>query len=359
MEKYVEAKNSCMYEYKVKHDFSQAFQEFFAHLVRWQGERLLQRERDPDAILDMALRYITGCGVLKVDAEGALYVLDALTDRSCDPERYVGNLASPSLIAQAHSCAAHAYLDKFTASPAVCFENINNECRFSRPTTLRIGIPEPTIVSFDHAAYHANESAKLRLISPVVLRVGFMLRDIGTQLGIDLSPLGQGRSRKFRPLWRAVSRRTEEIYAEERKMQQQVECRPNEYVCSATGCGIGAERRAALRACSGSKECQIKDWTRHKAICKAGSSGKKVLIDDSTNALVLFELGDVEDGDGDEPAEAEAATGSQHADAEDVSDESARALPPGPGRTVEVPTPDGCSIKITTNTLDPKFMRSF
>ena len=84
--------------------------------------------------------------------------------------------------------------------------------------------------------HNANEAVKLGLVSPAVLLIGMKLREVGEGLGVNLDQMS--RAKKFRPLWRAISRRLDEIYAEERKRQRKVDRKPNEYVCAAEGCGI-------------------------------------------------------------------------------------------------------------------------
>ena len=54
-----------------------------------------------------------------------------------------------------------------------------------------------------HAAHHANEAARLALVSPTVLVVGMRLRDVGEAVGVDLAKM-EG-AKRFRTLWRAVA----------------------------------------------------------------------------------------------------------------------------------------------------------
>ncbi|RPD57260.1 hypothetical protein L226DRAFT_510963 [Lentinus tigrinus ALCF2SS1-7] len=367
MEKYISTKISCLSSYRVEHDFQKEVREASAYLTKWQAPALLERanNRDADAILELAIRYLSGCGTRKQSSDGALYVLDAFTDPSCDRSRYVGDIASRELMAQAHSCAARAHYDKFLASPSELAEIQADERRFSRPETIRLGVGQSPFAYFMLAADHANESVKRGLVSPVVLLVGLKIREIGEVLGADFQETVK-RAKRFRPLWRVVSRRLEEIYAEERKRQGKIDRSPNAYVCAAEGCGIQGEKKAALRACGGrcppdlkphycSSECQKKDWARHKAICKPGSTGKALKIPekDKAKALELFELGESEDGDAfDEEEVEEISTQADGNVAEDVHH--------GPGRIINIPAPGapGGSIQISSNTMDPEFMRS-
>ncbi|EIW59915.1 uncharacterized protein TRAVEDRAFT_90255, partial [Trametes versicolor FP-101664 SS1] len=223
-------------------------------------------------------RYLSGCSTTGQCPEGALYVLDALLDPECDPERYVGHLASTAVLAQAHSCAANAHFLKLMASSDQILDMVMDERRFRR--TENALDEDPALAYFIFAVQHANLSAKLGLVSPVVLQIGFAARETGASLGVE--PCQMKRSRHVRFLWGAVMANLEEIYDEERKRREALHGRRGGCVCAAEGCGIRAEGGATLRACSGrcprdlkphycSKTCQKKDWPAHKTVCKAGS----------------------------------------------------------------------------------------
>jgi len=364
MDQYLSTKISCLSSYRVEHDFQKELKEVSAYLTQWSGDVLFEHanNNDPDAVLDLAIRYLSGYGVFKKNYEGALYVLDAFFDPQCD--RYVGHNASPTLTMQAHSLAAYAHFHKFIASPAERTDTERDERRFVRPETMRLGVGASPLAYFTLAAYHANESVKLGLVSPATLLVGAKIREIGEVLGADVEQTGK-RGKRFRPLWRAATRRREEIFAEERKRQRKADKTPNEYVCAAEGCGIRGEKKAALRACGGrcpmdlkpsycSAACQKKDWPRHKIICKPNCEGKapKISDEDKPKALTFFELGDPEDGDVLEDEEEEPI--------EEISTQASEA-PHDPGRIIDIPAPGvpGGAIQITSNTMDPEFMRSF
>ncbi|KAH9925754.1 uncharacterized protein B0H18DRAFT_1008070 [Fomitopsis serialis] len=364
MDQYLSAKISCLSSYRVEHDFQKELKEVSAHLTKWPDDVLFEHanNNDPDAVLELAIRYLSGYGVFKKNYEGALYVLDALFDPQCD--RYVGNNASPTHIVQAHSLAAYAHLHKFLASPAERTDIQRDERRFVRPETMRLGVGASPLAYFALAAHHANESVKLGLVSPATLLVGAKIREIGEVLGADVEQTVK-HGKRFRPLWRATARRREEIFAEERKRQLKADKSPNEYVCALEGCGIRGEKKAALRACGGrcpmdlkpsycSAACQKKDWPRHKPICKPNSEGKtpKFSDEDKPKALTFFELGDPEDGDVPEDEEEESI--------EEISTQ-AREAPHGPGRIIDIPAPGapGGAIQCTSNTMDPESMRSF
>ncbi len=205
----------------------------------------------------------------KQSAEGALCSLDAITDPTREAARSSRKVTSPELMAQAHSLAAHAQYLKFMASPAERQDIETDEHLFCRAETRRLGHGQPPLTSLALAARHANESVKLGLVSHAVLTVGLTLRDLGEGFGVDVSKLPEGAT-KFRPLWREVARRVEEIYEEDRKSRQSLEQKDDgRFVCAAEGCDESREQKSALRSCAGkcppdlkpsycSKECQKK-----------------------------------------------------------------------------------------------------
>ncbi|KAI0737071.1 hypothetical protein C8Q80DRAFT_1222909 [Daedaleopsis nitida] len=338
MEQYLSIKISCLEDYHADRtrDPQARLKECSDYLTQWPAEKLLERANncDADAVLELAVRYVSGCGTRMKSVEGALYVLDALLDPLCDQSRYVGDLASPALKAQAYSLAAHAHHQKFLASPPERARIQADERRFARPETLRLG------------------SVKHGLVSPAVLLVGFKLHDIGQALGVDIDSQ-MARAKNFRFLWRAISRRVKEIHAEERTRQRKASARPNRYVCAAEGCGIRGDQKAALRACAGrcpqdlkpsycSKECQTKDWSSHKPIFDS---------EDKAKVLELFELGDPDDG---EIPEEEPFDEAADDDTQDEEADRSRYA-----RIINIPAPGlpGGSIEITSSTLDPSMMR--
>ncbi|KAH9829819.1 uncharacterized protein C8Q71DRAFT_717681 [Rhodofomes roseus] len=367
MDKYYGVKVSCLFSYHVEHDAEKGMKDLSYHFTKFQGQALYGRanEGDPDAILDLALRYLSGCGVRKQSSEGALYVLDSFFDPSCD-HGYVGHNASRTMLAQAHSCAARAYFLKYLAPDSERSDILADEERFARPETQPLGADASPLAYFLLAAHHANESVKFGLVSPAVLLVGFRVYDIGDALGANVDQTAE-RGKRFRSLLRAIARRRKEIHSEERKRQRKVDRSPNVYVCAAEGCGIQGEQKSVLRACSGrcppdlkpsycSPGCQKKDWPRHKGICKPNSTGKtlKMSEEDKVKAHTLFELGEPEDG-GEAQDEEEEEPIEEISTATNEDDEAC-----GPGRIIDIPVPGapGGSIQVTTSTMDPEFMRS-
>ncbi|KAM5541318.1 hypothetical protein V8D89_004872 [Ganoderma adspersum] len=283
------------------------------YLSEWPGERVVdlwkfgEPKGRPQAVLEIAIRYLSGCTTFRVNPEAALYALD--TFHQPDTRDYVGGLATPPDRARAHSCAAHAHYQKFRASEKERMSYAADERHYRRRQTLDAGLGHLTHTSLRFALHEASESARLEHVSAIVLRVGFAAREIGEGLGVDFSRLVE-RSKKFRPLWRAVDDRLNEVYAEARKARaldlDGAEQSPPECVCGAEGCGTrSASTSSSLKACSGrcpldlkprycSKQCQVKDWSRHKEICKPGNVGKIPKIPNRLIALEWFELEDPE-----------------------------------------------------------------
>ncbi|KAH9925752.1 uncharacterized protein B0H18DRAFT_365820 [Fomitopsis serialis] len=367
MGKYQSLKSSCFYSHRAaaERNFEKDMKEISEHLTRWQAPALLDHMccGDPGLILDLALRYLSGCGVRVQSSEGALYVLDGFFDPSDEHSVYVGDRASHEMMAQAHSLAAEAHYSKFLVSRSDRAAIEADEKRFARPEAMRMGTGLSPLAYFMLAAQHADDSVNLGLVSPVVLVIGFKLHDIAETLGVDVQ-------KRYGSLWRAAARRLEEVYAEERKRQRKIDKHPNAYVCAAEGCGLRGARKAVLRACGGrcppdlkpsycSPECQRKDWPNHKAICKPGSGrkGPKISEEDKAEALALFRIGDPKTGD--------ARKGKQEEPTEEIDthtgEDGSDWAPRGPGRIINTHSPGAPSgpIQITSSTMDPEFMRSF
>lgn len=105
----------------------------------------------------------------------------------------------------------------------------------------------------------------------------------------------------------------------------------------------------------------LQDWSRHKAVCKAGSSGKAPIITDKANALTFFQLVEEED----EEAVEVTTEGEDKVDAtadfeKDAAHRTYPDAPPGLTRIIDIPEPNspGESIQISSNTLEPEAMRA-
>ncbi|RPD73046.1 hypothetical protein L226DRAFT_489306 [Lentinus tigrinus ALCF2SS1-7] len=305
MDKYLSVKLDCLSDYRVEHDIAKEMKECSTYLTQVKSVQIIDRAdaHDPEAIIELAVRFISGCAMRKQSVEGALCSLDAITDPTREAARSSRKVTPPELVGQAYSLAAHAQYQKFVASPAERQDIETDEHLFCRSETRRLGYGQPPLTSLALAAHHANESVKLGLVSHAVLTVGMTFRDIGESCGVDVTMMPEG-AKKFRPLWREVARRVEEIYEQERKRRQPSEQKDGcGFACAAEGCDVRREQKSALRSCAGkcptdlkpsycSKECQKKDWPRHKLICKPGITGKIPKVTDKAKVLELLEVGD-------------------------------------------------------------------
>ncbi|OJT13664.1 hypothetical protein TRAPUB_9763 [Trametes pubescens] len=340
MHEYVNVTSRWLVDYRDsdEQDWKHSFEEASAHLANGNtSKRVLAHATtgDPEAILDIALRYLS-----------ALIALDAFLDSECTETPYVGDTISRILKAQAHCCAALAYHEKVFAIPAERVAIEAEERRFQRKETMGQGVGAPAFAHFVIALHHANKSVQLGLVSPIVLRLGFMMRNIGTSLGVDLTQTV--RSRRFPPLWRAVDQRLKEICAEEWIKQSKAARDPAAY------------RRAVAYTGRSGKRCGH-DWPRHKRICKPGSVGELPSITGPAESLArgIFELGDSVDGEDADHAPPSVA-GPSESTTDDRDEAPFKLRPAGSGQFIDSPAPHapGGSIRLTTNTLDAETLRN-
>lgn len=97
------------------------------------------------------------------------------------------------------------------------------------------------------------------------------------------------------------------------------------------------------------------DWKKHKAICKPLAVRKPTISDDD-NVHALFELGEaVDDAMPDEIDDVDADGYSAQAEQESTMQFTHR------DRTIDIAAPGfpGGSIQVTSQTMDPAFMREF
>ncbi|KAI0701404.1 hypothetical protein C8T65DRAFT_697043 [Cerioporus squamosus] len=308
MGEYVSIKQNCCFPYNAQPDMQELMREcsryLTAHPSKQVGERF-ERDRDPDSILELGFRYLSGCGVKKKSLQGALYMFDMLTDDFASGPDYVGDRAPAEICAQAHSAAAQAYWDEWCLDTDEARAEDHAELhRFGRPFNPDGESPYAPLI---FAAVHASHSVQLGLVSPAVLWVGFGVKDVVERIqGTDVQVTSTGEEvdwdGEFNPLWDVLKMRENEIIAEERRRRAKAAKNPRAYVCGAEGCNVQGLHKAALKACGGScpvdlkphycsKECQKRDWPRHKAVCKPGRHGKaRIINDEQKNAQFLNEI---------------------------------------------------------------------
>ncbi|KAI0703947.1 hypothetical protein C8Q76DRAFT_215606 [Earliella scabrosa] len=140
---------------------------------------------------------------------------------------------------------------------------------------------------------HANESVRLGLLSHAALEVGTGFR---TYMRFEWDNIMDNMP-MYAPIRQALAKHDTSSLAEEERHRAKVTNDAQAYVCAAEGCGLAGLQKKALRACAGncaadvkphycSKECQKKDWPRHKAICgskkRAESAGGRLVPSDSS-----------------------------------------------------------------------------
>lgn len=140
------------------------------------------------------------------------------------------------------------------------------------------------IDSLYRAAVCADKACALGFVSPTVLHIGVTVERVGFRRQQDCRFAGWSTDRfeALEDMWRIVDRRKAEIHREQSRRQEKLRKDPNAYICAAPGCGIEGTHKAALQRCAGkctkegkpaycSRECQKKDWKRHKPFCREGA----------------------------------------------------------------------------------------
>ncbi|KAK7685574.1 hypothetical protein QCA50_011441 [Cerrena zonata] len=197
------------------------------------------------------------------------------------------------------------------------------------------------IDAVERAGFFADGAASFGFISPTVLLVGSRVKEIinaPTLPGVDYRGHLQ-RFRNFDFLLAAVARREKEMMAETLNHNVKVSKAPNAYRCAAPGCGIEATKKSGLLRCAGrcpieikpsycSKECQKAHWRAHRPLCKPN-----------------------------------AASNDSSQDPEDVISISTASMEridhrtKGKEHSLDMPAPGGKTIKMTSTTMSPAFMK--
>jgi len=259
-------------------EFGPYIRECSEFITNNPSEELLQRiDVDAEAVLELGIRYLSGCDAPDALAEGALWLWDMILHPSSTPIPNTSLLT----IQRALSCAAHAYLNKYLRILDQAEAIRYLEGFFGRSRGVELQPSEYLLV----AAQYANASAALGFVSPAVTNIGRWVESVAEKSGRDMR--NDPRYRTLTHFWRAYEARMKELDAKERKRQLKRANAPNAYQCAAEGCPIEAATKAALGRCAGpcpaelkahycSKACQRKDWARHKYICKSKPSSETI-----------------------------------------------------------------------------------
>ncbi|KAI0752075.1 hypothetical protein C8Q74DRAFT_352923 [Fomes fomentarius] len=272
----VRIRHAALYDYNNTTDLKDQFVKCSTHLTRYPFVSLLpgMDAGDGEKVLDIGLRYYSGCSVREPNIDRALFIWEMITD--ANHESAVPKV-SRSLLARAYSCLAYAYFELHHR--ACTGDAVERDPTLSSRHLLPTRTPDDNLSNdlLYIGAIYADASAELGLISPTVLHTASYILHLGKRDGVDLK-----RSARYGPLkhlWRAEEARTKEWAEEQRKKAAKVARAPNAYVCATPGCEIAANQKKALMRCAGrcpmerkphycSKECQRKDWRAHKPFCK-------------------------------------------------------------------------------------------
>ncbi|KAH9929821.1 uncharacterized protein B0H18DRAFT_1117350 [Fomitopsis serialis] len=255
---YVQLLQGCCRSYADDIEFDKLFGEAFTKLnSRGINEVslgvLAGRAED---MIEWGMRLCTGSGGAQKDIPMAL----ALWQHITSPSTLYPPLSQPPsrrILATAYSLQAKVYKDR---------AHIDVE-------TLQIG-------DMHRAAVAADAAAAQGLVTPIVLFIAqFVAMPFGPRGDASLKDMPQFAC--LSDLWCIWERRNEEMQLEQLARDRKVSRAPNAYRCAAEGCGIEGTKKATLLRCAGkcqgankphycSKECQRKDWKRHKPMCKPG-----------------------------------------------------------------------------------------
>ncbi|KAI0350958.1 hypothetical protein OH77DRAFT_1430362 [Trametes cingulata] len=343
----VKARHRCTSDYRI---FPHPRDQYIAcslHLVQYPFESLLSAFEDGDGerIIDLGLRYYTGCTVEK-NTERAIDTWLAITNtghRHAIPLEKNNN----SLLGRAYSCLADAYFELMHAE--------FNGRTVSRivPHTDRLlpsGEKDPILANdfMELAASYADRAAECGVITQGIFHVARYIARGGEMRGVNVRETVRYKPYTF--LWEAFDAREAELAVERRQREEKIARAPNAYTCAAAGCGLIAGKKKSFMRCAGrcpperkphycSKDCQRRDWKTHKRYCKSDAE-----LD--CPVPVQGFLADEEEDSTTDPV--------------DPRTVRQRVDYIGPDRAFEVPLPNrpGETVRIHSQHLTPEMMRS-
>ncbi|TFK84507.1 hypothetical protein K466DRAFT_567188 [Polyporus arcularius HHB13444] len=245
MAEYIAAKSDCCFHYRSPPDLAKLTHQCSDMLTSFKTGTLLDRIEVPEVHLELAFRAFTGCGLPKLLASEAYVLFNVIVDEKAP--RYFAT-ASSRVRAQAHSGAVMAA-----------------HCEFLR-------LIEPLGVDFDEDEFESGD-----LKNPNEWNVqGLHYK----QYAWDLWPVLAGScAPTYEPFLSALEEFVAWDLAAETRLRDRVENASRLHACAAEGCGVHVVHKQGLKACAGrcspdvkphycSKDCQRKDWRRHKPFCK-------------------------------------------------------------------------------------------
>ncbi|KAI0641058.1 hypothetical protein C8Q79DRAFT_920474 [Trametes meyenii] len=280
-EEYVNVRHSCIFDY---HSFPTPRQQHIdcsTHLsnVPFEVAATALERGDPEAIIDLGLRYSTGCTV-SANVEQSLDTWEAITN-SHHPYALPNDKLTPSVLARTYSLLAETYR-KLSDIAFDGFSVVRAATPLYPDRVLPNGEDDEYMPNgfLFLSAFYAEATVAWGLVSPAVLNIARHLIRAGEPQKLDIR--NTPRYKRFVRLWRAYDTRQEEMARERRVYEAKTARAPNAYICAAQGCGITSKQKKGLMRCAGkcpperkphycSKDCQRRDWGYHKHFCKPDS----------------------------------------------------------------------------------------
>ncbi|KAI0703934.1 hypothetical protein C8Q76DRAFT_861225 [Earliella scabrosa] len=278
MQRYIGNKCACCYNLHELPEMG-SFSLECAESVRRHTEEELLVLGNAEALLELGFRYMSGCGVREKSIHAALYMLKAAAG---SPSATVRQRASAHAAAAIVSCAKLDY-----------------------PTDARADIVKARQLLREFMGEDADESdfnkgrwmCDMLMHATMAVRLGLVSRVIITIANKARSRLPEGAKREHAFLLETADRAEREFGSRFLKQLTKIENNERAYVCAGPGCKVGGLRKKALMACGGScpadvkphycsKECQKRDWPRHKIACKAKKKHDAQPINTQEQAVV-------------------------------------------------------------------------